>query len=52
MSSRNPNIISSRIGNFAALTAEEFEQKGCGFLNPFKKFLKRSDEEVKFSDVR
>ena len=29
-----------------------FDKKGYGMLDPFKKYLKKSDEDVKFSLVR
>ena len=35
-----------------ALSDPEFDQKGPGTLNPFKRYQKRSDEEVKLSLVR
>ena len=30
----------------------EFDEKGPGMLNPFKRYQKRSDEEVKLSLVK
>lgn len=31
---------------------KEFDQKGYGFLNPFKKYAKKSDEEVNINLIK